>query len=110
MKCPYCWGSLFESPHIDSIFCSNCDFDIKSTETDIRNLIRERKLKYGNNFSDIAREWSEHLGKDIHENDVAKMMSLLKMTRMHQDKSEDSKIDYFAYSWISENYEKYLEL
>lgn len=100
-----------------------------------KEVIKQKKATYGNNFPDIAKEWSEYLNIDITPNMVSEMMVLMKQTRINSTVSalqdikkidsfhlngdlllkvrklnialEDSKIDFANYKWIADNYDKY---
>ena len=100
-----------------------------------KNLIKERKRVYGNNFEDIARVWEAYLSKklgvigrfSITPEDVAKMMMLMKECRIDaiskkleecsydeevllRTALQDSLDDRDNYEWIAENYEEYERL
>ena len=99
-------------------------------------LIKQRKVIYGDNFECIAKEWENYLTKKIGAlsslrmsgKDVADMMVLLKECRIDvisekyefcedEELSErlkesliDSLKDRDNYEWIAENYKKYKRL
>ena len=79
---------------------------------EIIKVIKERKSKYGNSFPCISKKWSEYLGVDVSEEDVARMMALLKLCRLECCPDDaDTKLDYDAYMWIADNmYTKYQSL
>lgn len=99
-----------------------------------KNVIKQRKKIYGNNFEEISKLQSEYLGIEITPSQVAKTLAILKEVRINFIKArletlrnvpnfndciiqieikdlnnglEDSKKDMANYLWISENYEEY---
>lgn len=99
-----------------------------------KNIIRQRKKIYGNNFEEIAKLQSEYLGIEISAKDVAMTLAILKQVRINFIKAklqelkqdinfdtyivqtqikelnnglEDSLRDYSNYLFISQNYEEY---
>jgi hypothetical protein len=100
-----------------------------------KELIRERKIIYGNNFAEIAKLWTAYLNRKlgvmgrfkVTETDVAKMMVLMKEARIDaimeklEDCSredevllrtalQDSLDDRDNYEWIAENFKEYERL
>ena len=99
-----------------------------------KNVIKQRKKIYGNNFEEISRLQSEYLGIKITPSQVAKSLAILKEVRINFIKLklqslrdvqnfndyiiqiqikdlnnglEDSKKDLANYNWIHDNYEEY---
>ena len=98
-----------------------------------KNLIKQRKAMYGDNFECIAKTWTGHLNLDgdaggtnhIEPYEVALMMAEMKQCRIDAiDKKlkefptpevylelmaskEDSQADKANYMWIAKNYEEY---
>lgn len=99
-----------------------------------KNVIKQRKRVYGNNFEEISRLESEYLGIKITPSQVAYKMAILKQVRINFIKAklqelkqdinfdtyivqtqikelnnglEDSLKDYSNYLWISQNYAEY---
>lgn len=102
-----------------------------------KNIIKERKKLYGNNFPKIAKLESEYLGFEITPQQIAYKMTFLKEVRINFIKEKlqelkhsedfdsvevqkeikelnkgltDSITDYNNYMWISQNYEEYENL
>lgn len=103
-----------------------------------KELIRQKKAVYGDNFLPICERWNSFLGVKLEPKDVAMMMALLKETRiLHiknsldelrknpmflEDKSllfkckrlsdslEDSLKDKANYLFIATNFEEYKKL
>ena len=95
-----------------------------------KNIIKQRKNIYGDNFSCIANEWSFLFQKNITEKQVAEAMSLMKQCRMIAIKNKlektmsddlmplkklnnalkDTIKDMNNYKWIAQNYEEYKRL
>jgi len=101
-----------------------------------KELIKQRKEIYGDNFEDIAREWSEFIKRKISVfdsfklkgKDVADMMVLMKECRVDviaekyefcedeetaeklKEALKDSLVDRDNYEWIAENYKEYKRL
>ena len=99
-----------------------------------KNVIKQRKKIYGNNFEEISRLESEYLGIKIAPSQVAYKMAILKQVRINFIKAklqelkdnprfsdydiqiqikelknglEDSLKDYNNYLFISQNYAEY---
>jgi hypothetical protein len=93
-----------------------------------KNLIKQRKEMYGDNFTCIKNKWEFLFQKIISEREVAKAMKLMKECRIEAikqkieqiddkvmlkklDKSlKDSILDKSNYEWIANNYEEYKNL
>jgi hypothetical protein len=103
-----------------------------------KEIIRQRKAVYGDNFLPICDRWNSLLGTNLKPSDVAMMMALLKETRIAhikeslqrlkenpmflEDKSlqfkckrltdslEDSIKDKANYLFIATNFEEYKKL
>ena len=92
-----------------------------------KNLIKQRKKIYGDNFECIANEWSFVFQKTITAKQVAEAMAKMKQCRLVAIKSKiektmsDDRItlkklnnalkdtikDMKNYEWIANNYEEY---
>lgn len=90
-------------------------FDVKDRLIEIQNevikrvpnlkIIRERKLRYGNNFPLIAFLWG------CTETEVAERMYKMKIAKIYgNDKEQDSWIDAVNYYWIANHYNEYVKL
>lgn len=72
-------------------------------ELEARRLVRngQRQKNYGHprgDFDTIARYWSNHLGHDVTAEDVAIMMTLLKLARLKSNpQHHDSRVDGIGY-------------
>jgi len=101
-----------------------------------KELIKQKKQIYGDNFEDIARVWSEFIKRKISVFDgfklkgeeVAEMMVLMKECRIDvisekleecednetadklKEALEDSLKDRDNYEWIAKNYKEYKRL
>ena len=103
-----------------------------------KEVMKQRKKVYGNNFPAIAKNWSDFLGINITERDVAMMMAQMKETRIifikdklndlkdmpdfsrneealslckqYKSSLEDSIKDKSNYLFIATNYDEYLSL
>lgn len=102
-----------------------------------KQIIKQRKEVYGNNFPQIADSWSRYLNIQVAPKDVAFMMAELKEVRINFIKNrlqdlknsdafdtpiiqaeiktlnyglEDSKTDKENYLWIGTNYKEYENL
>ena len=83
-----------------------------------KELIKQRKHKYGDNFTRIAQLWTNYVGGKIKFTpiDVAKMMALMKIARLEFMKTsgikdtKDTETDLENYNWIAENYDEYRAL
>lgn len=75
-----------------------------------KDIIKQRKQQYGNNFPDIAKKWSKYLNKEITPKEVAMLMALMKQVRVDMSQTEDSITDRENYLWIYENYTEYESL
>ena len=82
-----------------------------------KEIIKERKKKYGDNFEKIAKEWRKYLVNPlISSKNVATMMSLMKKVRLdfiednNSEEYKDTLKDLANYSWIAENFEEYEKL
>lgn len=80
-------------------------------------MIREKGLKYGNNFPMIAELWNNYFENVLNvdafvtESDVANLMGLMKVSRLaHDPSNEDTMSDLLNYMWIGSNYEEYCDL
>ncbi len=77
-------------------------------------LIKMRKSVYGNNFTEIKKLWNNYTNLDFKEQDVARMMALMKRTRIQFQLRNNLQItdvdDYNNYMWIAENYDEYDKL
>ena len=99
-----------------------------------KNLIKERKSIYGDNFKCIAKEWSTMMSVENHARDdalyftpasVARYMAKMKQCRIDAINEKlanfptpnvalklhaslkDSMNDWDNYKWIADNYEEY---
>ena len=91
-----------------------------------KELMKDRVRVYGNNFPAYAELLSKSLGIPITPSMAARMLALLKFTRIEDTSAklakaqqgtelyfallkhkEDSVTDYENYLWISEHYEEY---
>ena len=91
-----------------------------------KNLIKQRKAMYGDNFECIAKTWEGYFEDEpLDGNQVALMMADMKQCRIDAiDKKlkefptpevylelmaskEDSQADKANYMWIAKNYEEY---
>ena len=104
-----------------------------------KDIMRERKRAYGDNFSAIAKKWSDRLFNklwicpnsrfEITEKEVAELMALMKEARIeaieekikenrlnggnefeYYDALHDNRIDKENYEWIAQNFEEYKRL
>jgi len=101
-----------------------------------KELIKQKKQIYGDNFEDIARVWSEYIrrklcvfgGFKLKGEEVAEMMLLMKECRIDvisekleecednetadklKEALEDSLKDRDNYEWIAKNYKEYKRL
>jgi hypothetical protein len=101
-----------------------------------KEIIKQRKAIYGDNFPEIAELWTKYLNSKlgvmgrfkVTEKDVAEMMALMKKVRIEKGQElisketdpakremllkgvEDSIKDMNNYKWIAENYNEYKEL
>ena len=84
-----------------------------------KELIRERKAIYSNNFGAIAEAWGVHLEISIEPEDVAMLMAVMKQCRVDAITKKiadlevglaDSLDDLNNYKFIANNYEEYLKL
>lgn len=98
-------------------------------------VIKARKLVYGDSFQSLSNEWSTFLGRYVSPEEVAIMLSKLKQIRLQhvEDKlekfcseeitidkellvsqlseaREDTLTDLRNYQWIAENYRIYQNL
>ena len=100
-----------------------------------KELIKERKRIYGDNFTAIAKLWTDYLSKKlgtvgrfkVTRKDVAKMMKFMKEARIDvimeklKDCTRDEEVllktalqdslnDRDNYEWIAEHFEEYERL
>lgn len=96
-----------------------------------KELIKQRKSQYGDNFVAISTRFSKYLGKEINSADVCNLMALMKDARIEAIREKLSELDVFDdkkkianleasladsiddkdnYTFIGENYQEYLEL
>ena len=86
-----------------------------------KDLIKERKRQYGNNFETFSKLLEPYFctisGEKISPRSAAYCLYLLKLARikdgihtMTEAQREDSIADADNYLWIFGNYEEYLEL
>lgn len=54
------------------------------------------------NFTKIASMWKAYLGVDVTAQDVAMMMVLLKVARVHNKPSRDTLVDIAGYSALAD--------
>lgn len=66
------------------------------------DVVRERGAAYGTpheNFGNIAALWSGYLGKEVSREDVALLLTLLKVARLKTSpQHEDSQVDVCGYA------------
>lgn len=79
-----------------------------------KEIIKDRRQKYGNNFPLIAALWRGYLKKrfkidlELSDEDAAIMMTLMKVSRLaHAPQEYDTLEDMLNYAWIGLNYEEY---
>ena len=103
-----------------------------------KDLIKQKKEVYGDNFAPICERWNSYLGIKITPKDVAMMMALLKETRVAhikknladlketpdfltdkslqfkykrlKDSLDDSVADKANYLFIATNFEEYQKI
>ena len=103
-----------------------------------KNIIKQRKTVYGDNFAPICERWNSYLGIKMTPKDVAMLMALMKDTRVThikkelaslrdatdfltdkslqfkykrlKDSLEDSMTDKANYLFIATNFEEYKSL
>ena len=74
---------------------------LECLETAIECVCGDRAESYGNvedNFKTVAALWSDYLGVDVWERDVAAMMILLKVARVKAGKKNDNWVDIAGYA------------
>jgi hypothetical protein len=76
----------------------------------IRLVENDRQKAYGTpkqNLGRIALLWSAYTGTDISDEDVAVMMSLVKIARMRGSYKRDNAVDGVAYLLIADSFGRY---
>jgi hypothetical protein len=75
---------------------------LKTLETAIELVCGDRAESYGSvedNFKTVAAFWSDYLGCDVWDRDVAAMMVLLKVARIKAGKKKDDNwVDIAGYA------------
>lgn len=83
------------------------DEHISEFFAEVKETIRVRGKAYGvpeENFSRIARMWTDYLGISVEPFDVAVLMSMLKLARLSEGFHRDSILDAVSYLTLADRF------